>query len=394
MKENILFPRLEAVQFALYLLIVGGLLGCTSKNRKTEVTSTPSYALQSIPQMKVKYAQGFSLDYKGDTVIVSVCDPDDSTRYRGRYALIRGGDANNSHVSKEFDAVINTPITGTICMTTPQLSYFLSLNALDKVVGMASANMLHNHQVLDAIQSGHIGRIGMEGDFDIEQVIGLSPQIILVSPFKRGGYDVIRDLSIPLVTFLAYKESHPLGQAEWVKFVGMLTGKEEQAQHLFDEIEERYNNLKQLTSNVEHRPSVMTGELRSDNWYVLGGKSYIAQQIRDAGATYFLKDNEETGGINLDFEKVYALGEQADFWRMMNLKAKDGFSYQSIEQTDPRYADFNAFKKRQIFYCDLQNKPFYEEVAMAPDVVLADLIKIFHPHLLPKHKTVYYHLLN
>lgn len=369
------------------------LISCSGNSSQNKELLQPlSTDTSAVHQFEVKYAKGFSLKYIGDTILVDVCDPDDSTKYRGTYALVstqHGSSAQNDR----YDAVVPIPISGAICMTTPQLSYFLKLDALNKVVGMPNANMLHNHQVLQALGTGQIGRIGIEGDFDIEKVISLSPQVILVSPFKRGGYDLLRNLGIPLLTFLAYKEPHPLGQSEWIKLVSHLTGKEQEAQQIFDTIETEYQTLTELTAHVQKRPTVITGELRSDNWYVLGGNNYFVRQVRDAGADYFLKNNEETGGINMDFETVYALGEKADYWRMMNLKVNEGYSYDWIKQSDSRYADFKAFKERKIFYCDLRNRPFYEEVPMAPQVVLADLIKIFHPDLLPNHQPVYYQLL-
>ena len=76
--------------------------------------------------------------------------------------------------------------------------------------------------------------------------MALDPDIILISPFKRGGYDAIRNVDIPLIPHLGYKELTPLGQAEWIKVVGLLTGREKEANEVFDGIESRYNELKNL----------------------------------------------------------------------------------------------------------------------------------------------------
>jgi iron complex transport system substrate-binding protein len=223
-------------------------------------------------------------------------------------------------------------------------------------------------------------------------VMALNPDIILVSPFKRGGYDAIRNLDIPLVCFLGYKESFPLGQAEWIKFTAMLLGIEKQADKQFEEIERKYNNLKTLAESTAQKPTVLSGELHSGNWYVAGGNSYLAQLFRDAGASYFMVNDNESGGFYMDFESVYFQGATAHYWRMVN--NYDGtFSYEALKQSDARYADFKAFKDKNLIYCNLREKPFYENTPVEPEVVLADLIKIFHPSLLPKHTPVYYELL-
>ncbi len=214
----------------------------------------------------------------------------------------------------------------------------------------------------------------------------------MVSPFKRGGYETIRNLDIPLIGFLGYKESSPLGQAEWIKFTAMLLGLEEQANKQFEAIEKRYMELVALTASVEKKPTVMSGELHSGNWYVVGGNSYLAQLFRDAGALYFMQNDNGSGGFYLDFETVYSQGATTGYWRMVNSHSGT-FTYEALKQSDARYADFKAFKEKKLIYCNLREKPFYENTPVEPEVVLADLIKIFHPSLLPGHTPVYYELL-
>ena len=62
---------------------------------------------------------------------------------------------------------------------------------------------------------------------DIERIIALKPEAILVSPFENsGGYGKLDKLRIPLIEAADYMESSPLGRAEWMKFYGMLFGKD------------------------------------------------------------------------------------------------------------------------------------------------------------------------
>ena len=66
------------------------------------------------------------------------------------------------------------------------------------------------------------------------------------------------------------------------------------------------------------------------------------------------------------------------------------FSYETLGESDPRYRDFRAFREKGIIYCNIRKHPFYESMPMEPEVVLADLIKAFHPDLLPDYQPVYY----
>lgn len=97
------------------------------------------------------------------------------------------------------------------------------------------------------------------------------------------------EIGIPLLPHLGYKEMTPLGQAEWIKFIGLFIGQEEEANAKFAAIEKPYNDLKQLAANVKKRPVVFSGEIRGGNWYAVGGKSFLAELFRDAGAGLLLE---------------------------------------------------------------------------------------------------------
>jgi len=360
-------------------------LSACNPNKRTLVNESTTDDTSTI-----KYAKGFKVATLQGYKLVNISDPTGESDIVYKYALLKRGQ-DKKGIPPEYE-IIETPVRSIICMTTLQLSSFIKLNATDRVVGMTSTRFLFNEQMNKQLKEGKTRKIGIEGEFDNELVLALGPDVILVSPFKKGGYDTLRDLDIPLISFLGYKEASPLGQAEWIKFTAMLLGLEEQADKQFEEIEKKYLELKALSESVSDRPTVLSGELHSGNWYVVGGNSYLAQLFRDAGANYFMKNNNESGGFYVDFETVYSQGADADYWRMVNSYNGD-FDYDALKQSDARYADFKAFKDKKVIYCNLRKKPFYENTPMEPEVALADLIKIFHPALLPEHTPVYYDLL-
>lgn len=375
--------KLFYIIFALAIIF----MGC-NQDRKAGLSGK---ARQTIADsIEIKYAKGFKVRNYANYKLIDVIDPSGESDMHYKYAFLSKG-GNKAEIPTDYQ-IIETPVRSVICMTTLQLSNFIKLESLDKVVGITSTRFLFNEQMNRQLEEGKTSKIGIEGEFDSEIVISLNPDVILVSPFKKGGYDAIRNLGIPLISFLGYKESSPLGQAEWIKFTAMLLGIEEQANRQFEEIENKYNSMKALTVSISKRPTVLSGELHSGNWYVVGGNSYLAQLFRDAGADYFMKNDNESGGFYVDFETVYSQGANADYWRMVN-SHNGTFSYDALKQSDIRYADFQAFKNKKLVYCNLREKPFYENTPVEPEVVLADLIKIFHPELLPDHTPVYYDLL-
>ncbi|MBR8774098.1 ABC transporter substrate-binding protein [Porphyromonas levii] len=367
----------------LFLLLIFLLASCSGEDNSTEQSSL-------VQDESIKYAEGLSIEHGEGFTLVDIFDPSKQETQTYHYALVPRGTAPEG-IPADYE-VIETPVRRLIVMTTLQLSNFIKLDAVDRVVGMPSTRFLFNPTMKAQLESGATRRIGIEGNFDTELIMALQPDIILVSPFKRGGYDVLKNLNIPLVTFLGYKETTPLGQAEWLKFTALLLGIEDQANEKFAQIETKYNEFKALVTDKVQRPKVLSGELHGGNWYVVGGESYLAHQFEDAGGDYFMKDNEESGGFYVDFETVYSQAADSDYWRITN-SYPGTFSYEVLKQTDARYADFKAFKDRKVIYCNLNERPFYELSPVEPENVLADLIKIFHPELLPSHKPVFYELL-
>ena len=371
------------------------LVSCGQKSKNnTQAVGVAVSASDSSRIILPEYAEGFEVQYVEGGCLVTIQDPQ-KEKGKGeiyQYAFVRDKEAfAKNKVSADY-VVQPVPIKNIICMTSLQLSNFIKLDELDHVVGITSTRHLFNEEVKRRLKEKKIRKIGIEGNFDNEVIISMNPDLILISPFKRGGYDALKEVGIPLIPHLGYKENSPLGQAEWIKFIGLLIGEEEKANVIFDSIKAEYNTLKQLTAKIEKKPVVFSGELRGGNWYAVGGRNFLAQLFRDAGAYYFLKDDPNTGGVTLDFETVYSCAESADYWRILN-SHNCTFTFVALKAQDSRYADFRAFKDKGVIYCNLKEKPYYENVPTHPEVLLKDLIKVFHPELLPEYTPVFYELL-
>lgn len=367
-----------------YFIFLSALLcACTGKNA-SQSASDNADATDSLVTVHVKYATEFSVQDSAGIRLVHVGKHD-------RFALVH----NNDVTVPDGYTKILVPIQRTICMTSLQLSNFTILNAHNVVKGITGTKNLFNEDILARVKDGRIVKIGMEGEFDTEMVLAANPDIIFISPSKRGGYDAIKETGITLVPHLGYKELDPLGQAEWIKFVGMFIGKEREANEVFAGIEQRYNELKakcqQLTAKNQI-PTVFSGEMHYGTWHAVGGKNYLAQIFRDAGADYVIND-DETSGENLEFEQMYALAAKADYWRILNSFPGE-FSYEALRASEPRNELFQAFKQKKVIYCNMKQQAYYEIIPVQPDVLLKDFVAIFHPELVePDYKPRYYQLL-
>ena len=355
------------------------LLLFSSCNQRGKAVSNDTASVDSL--LCPKYATGYQVKSLDGMRLVDV-----GTDYH--FALV----TSDEETIPDGYTKVRVPIKNTICMTALQLSNFTILEAHDVVKGLTGTKNLFNKDILQRVKDGRIVKIGTEGNFDTEMVLAANPDVIFISPFKRGGYDAIKETGITLVPHLGYKELDPLGQAEWIKFVGMFIGKEQEACEVFAGIEQRYNDLKDKTQHVDKRPTVTSGEMHYGNWHAVGGKNYLAQIFRDAGADYVIND-EETAGEDLEFEKMYELAANADYWRILNSFPGE-FSYEALKASEPRNELFKAFKERKVIYCNMKQTPYYEISPVEPDVLLKDLVAIFHPELVEAdYQPTFYYLL-
>ena len=372
----------------VWIMVVMVLLAACNGSKGRVADAASGAVADTTVSIEVEYATEFAVRDSAGIRLVDIGG-------RHHFALIPASVTvpEGSITAPEGYTPIHVPIQRALCMTALQLSNFTILDAHDFISGITSTKNLFNEDIRQRVEDGRIVKIGMEGNFDTEMVLAANPDVIFISPSKRGGYDAIKETGITLVPHLGYKELDPLGQAEWIKFVGLFIGKEAEANAIFADIEERYNRLKSQVEQLEgERPTIISGEMHYGSWHAVGGKNYLAQIFRDAGADYVIHD-DETSGENLEFEKAYALAANADYWRILNSFPGD-FSYEALRASEPRNELFKAFRERKVIYCNMRQTPYYEISPVQPDVLLKDLVAIFHPELVePDYQPTFYRLL-
>ncbi|MDO4214740.1 MAG: ABC transporter substrate-binding protein [Bacteroidales bacterium] len=326
--------------------------------------------------IEIRYAKGLEVSYQEDGIHVRISNPDPSAKH-----------------SKAEELIITKPATRFICTTALQLGNFEVLGLEEKIVGMNSLKNLFSPKMKKLMKDGSTVKIGKEGNFDLETVIAAEPEYIFVSASKHGGFEALKDCGIPLISHHGYKEVDPLGQAEWIKLIGLLTGETRKANAVFANIEKKYLTLKQeIQEKAQNHPTVVSGRQMRDGWYIVGGQSYMAQIFKDAGADYILKDNQESGGTSLDFEAVYAKAVNAEFWQMDSSFDGD-FTLEALANEDERYTTMEAFKNQKVIFCNLAQTPYRELAGVQPHLLLADFAKAFHPEVLPSYEPKFYKLI-
>lgn len=292
-------------------------------------------------------------------------------------------------------SVIRTPVKSVVAYSSTQWSVFLQLNEIERVKGILEGNYTQNLEIKNMISEGKIQDVGVENQINIEKVIEIQPDVILYTPYSTIPKTEISELTgAVMFPFADYVENHPLGRAEWLKVIGFLTCREKDTEKWFDSIVTNYESIKSLCENIENRPTVFSDLPFQGQWYIAGGKSYIAQIFNDAGADYVWKDNNSTASQPVDAETVLSKAGDADYWRIMN-STDIPYSYERLSIENELFTYFKAFKERRMIVCDVHKSSYFEKSQYQPDILLKDFVKVFHPELVSDdYEPTFYYLLN
>ena len=242
---------------------------------------------------------------------------------------------------------------------------------------------------------------------DIERIIALKPEAILVSPFENsGGYGKLDKLRIPLIEAADYMESSPLGRAEWMKFYGMLFGKDKnisttvagkaseaaagkateatlpascelRADSLFAQIEKEYLDLKAEAGKLPKGLSILTERKTGNVWYVPGGQSTIGILLKDANARYIFSDDQHSGSLPMSPEQILAKGRLVDVWAFKYFGGAPLSQVQLLQEYDG-YKALAAFSRGNIYQVDTSTVPYFELTSFHPELLLREFIILAH----------------
>lgn len=287
--------------------------------------------------------------------------------------------------------IVRTPLRRSVVFTSVHCALIDQLQATAQVAGVADLKYIKVPFVQEGVQSGRIADCGDGMSPVVEKIIDTEADALLLSPFENaGGYGRMEDINIPIVECAEYMEMSPLARAEWMRFYGMLYGKEKEAEQLFAQVETNYTTLKQQAATVADRPSVLVDKMAGSVWYVPGGRSTIGQMLSDANADYPWTDDTHSGSLQLAIETVLERAGESDFWLLRYDSPTPLTMLQLLSEKDG-YRMVRSVENERVYGCNVTTSMFYEETPFRPDLLLQDLIKILHPDIPNLPEPRYYH---
>ncbi len=337
---------------------------------------------------EIRYARGLTIRYADAYTEVEVRDPWDTTRTLQRYLLIDREKTPPTGLPK--GTIVRVPVKDVVVYTSVHAAIIDQLGETDKIIGVCEPRYMDIPFVQEGIRSGKIADLGEATAPNVERMIDIGAELVIASPFQNSSYGPVEKIGIPIIEGADYMETLPLGRTEWIRFYGLLFGKEVLADSLFEATEKAYLSLRELTAQVGERPTVLAEKRYGSSWYVPAGESYMACLYADAGADYLFGYLPGAGSSPLAFETVLDKAIHADVW-LIKYNRPTEMTYGDLRAEYAPYERFDAFRERNIYTCNTGVVPYYEEFPLHPDYLLRDLIWVFHPELLPGYEPRYFH---
>ncbi len=370
---------------SLVAFIIATSMGCQPAKEKT-AQSQFGYT---------RYAKGFSVETVGENTLVKVNYPYQNATSGYSYLLVPKGKTAPAHDANT--QVVYIPIERIVCTSTTHIPLLDYIDQTQSLIGFPTTDYISSEKMRKRVDAGLVKDLGIDKGMDLEALVTLRPDLVMgyTMGSDLGQLKKIQELNIPVVINAEYLERHPLGRAEWIKFMALFFGKERQADSVFNSIEKQYLQTAQLASEAMEKPTVLCGVLYGDGWFLPGGENYASRILRDAGCSYLWAADSSHGFLQLSFETVYTKAKNADLW----IGVAAFKSMQDLRAAEDRYALFAPFQKGNVYSYDARHgakggSEFLELGYLRPDLVLKDLVKIAHPEALPNHHLFFYQRLN
>ncbi len=338
------------------------------------------------PPFSIKYAKGFDIKYFENYKIVQVF-------YRLKnYTYVLGKDKSLIPQYLQKFTFIKIPIKRIICLSTTHISLLDFMNETHSLIGISGAKFVSNKKVRNSISQNKIKEIGYDANLNYELILKMKSDFVMAYDVNSSNnFNKLENLGIKLVMNGEYLENHPLGKMEWIKFLSAFYDKEKFVIDKFNKVVKNYENLKKLIKDIKIKPKIMTNILWKDLWYVPGGKSYMAKLIEDAGGDYIWKDNNNKNSTPLNFETVLLKARNSDIW----INIGSAKRLEEVIAIDERLRYFKAFSNDKMFNNNKRSfsnggNDYWESGMTKPDIILKDLIKIFHPEKLKNYELYFY----
>ena len=323
-----------------------------TKTEQSTETKTDLAGLKYDHSLELQYADQFSVDYyEGGYALITI-------EGDGQFLLVPEGKDAPEGLDKDI-AVIHKPVQNIYLVATSAMDLFCALDGLDSIsLSGTDADGWYIDEAKKALEDGSILFAGKYSAPDYELILSKNCGLAIESTMISHSPEVkekLESFGIPVLVEHSSYESHPLGRTEWLKLYGVLLGKEDMADELFQEQVEKLKSVEDSDNTGKTVAFFYINSIGAAN--VRKSNDYVSKMIELAGGKYIfddLGDENALSTMNMQMEDFYAGAKDADY--IIYNSTIDG-ELSSVDQLLSKSAllgDFKAVKDGNV-WCTSQN---------------------------------------
>lgn len=353
-----------AVLSTSLLLSAPVLIQAADAQETTEDTETKQdlAGLKYDHSLELQYADQFSVDYYEDGYALITIEGD------GQFLLVPDGKEAPDGLDSDI-AVIRQPLQNIYLVATSAMDLFCALDGLDSIsLSGTNADGWYIDEAKKALEDGSISFAGKYSAPDYELILSKGCDLAIESTMiyhKPEVKEKLEQFGIPVLVEHSSYESHPLGRTEWLKLYGVLLGKEDLADKLFQEQVDKLKAIEDSESTGKTVAFFYINSMGAAN--VRKSNDYVSKMIELAGGEYIFHDPAEDDNalstMNMQMEEFYAKAKDADYIIYNSTIDGELDSIDELLAKSSLLADFKAVKDGNV-WCTGQNL-FQETMGLA-----------------------------
>ncbi len=363
----------------ILLLILFTLFSC---KKKIEVVERDSF---------IKYADNFSIS----SFDVFYSNSKKGFAFGGKKAVIDVGAKSVTYyfVPKSMDIpknieldgyVVRTPIERSIVMSRSVLAPILSVGEPKTVVGLDGDYTTISY-FKRGINKKNIKLVSNGDTLNKELLVSLKAEVVFILGLEEkfsSDKKLYENLKVTPIFITDWKESSPLGRAEWMKFIALFYENFNMAENLFLNIENSYNKMKKFRYKGDDNKVLLNfPEYKNSVWLLPGRDSYIGNIVKDAGGELVFSSKGSEAKY-FDLETIFKNCREADVWVINSYIDFSNF-FETALIREPRLENFPPYYSSKVYINnrlkqDNGSNGYFDYYAISPDKVLEDMINILN----------------
>ncbi|WP_294326438.1 ABC transporter substrate-binding protein [uncultured Sphingomonas sp.] len=237
------------------------------------------------------------------------------------------------------------------------------------------------------VRAGAVRQIGYgwHSPPQLDALVAAQPDVLLMTMGDMrsvGAKPRIESLGIAVVPIFLDNEADYMGRVDYVRLIGMLVGREAQADAFAAMVTRNVGALKTAAAAQPTRSVLSAWFAGGDRWNPTV-RNADAKLLRDANGRNLFEEPDDPARDSFQSvttEQLIVRGRDADCWILRDTHSAP-FTDLSVLRR------FRAYRDGCLFAADGMTKPdadafdLYETAVIRPDLILGDLVRMLHPRL-------------